>query len=63
VVDAVSFFIKGVVLRLGDWYLLTSATDINKIGLLLVTVLHNKSPPSAFAEMERHQACKTRPQA
>ena len=58
VTDAVSFLIKGVVLRFGNRYFLAGAANVNEIGLLIVVVLHNESPPSAFAEMESSRHAK-----
>ena len=58
VADAVGFLIESVVLRLADRYLLAGATNIDEIGFLIVAVLHNESPPSAFAEMESSRHAK-----
>ena len=58
VVDAVSFLIEGVVLFPGDRHPLASAANVDEIVLLIVVVLHNKSPPSAFAEMESSRHAK-----
>ncbi len=58
VADTVSFLIKGIVLFLGDRYLLAGAANVDEIGLLIVVVLHNESPPSAFAEMESSRHAK-----
>ena len=56
--EAVGFLIERVVLRLGDRNLLGSAANVNKVSLLIVIVLHNESPPSAFAEMESSRHAK-----
>ena len=58
VADTVGFLIERVVLRLGDRNLLGSAANVDEIGLLIVVVLHNESPPSAFAEMESSRHAK-----
>lgn len=58
VADAVSFLIESAVLRLGDRHLLAGAANVDKIGFLIVAVLHNESPPSAFAEMESSRHAK-----
>lgn len=47
VADAVGFLIESVVLLLGDRHFFTGGADVNEIGLLIVVVLHNESPPSA----------------
>ena len=58
VTDAVSFLIKGIVLFLGDRHFPAGAANVDEIGLLIVVVLHNESPPSAFAEMESSRHAK-----
>ena len=58
VTDAVSFLIKGIVLFLGDRHFPAGAANVDEIGLLIVVVLHNESPPSAFAEMESSRNAK-----
>ena len=58
VTDAVGFLIEGVVLCLRDRHLLTGTANVDEIGLLIVIVLHNESPPSAFAEMESSRHAK-----
>ena len=58
VANTVSFLIERVVLFLGDRYLLACASNVDEIGLLIVVVLHNESPPSAFAEMESSRHAK-----
>ena len=58
VANAVGFLIEGVVLFLGDRDLFAGATNVNKVSLLVVIVLHNESPPSAFAEMESSRHAK-----
>ena len=58
VANTVGFLIERVVLRLGDRNLLGSAANVDEIGLLIVVVLHNESPPSAFAEMESSRHAK-----
>lgn len=58
VANTVGFLIERVVLRLGDRHFLASAANVDKIGLLIVIVLHNESPPSAFAEMESSRHAK-----
>ena len=58
VANTVGFLIERVVLFLGDRYFLASAANVDKIGLLIVIVLHNESPPSAFAEMESSRHAK-----
>ncbi len=45
VADTVGFLIERVVLRLGDRHLLAGTANVNEIGLLIVIVLHNESPP------------------
>ena len=58
VANTVGFFIEGVVLFLSDRYLLAGAANVDKVSLLIVIVLHNESPPSAFAEMESSRHAK-----
>jgi hypothetical protein len=43
VTDTVGFFIEGFVLSLGNRHLLADAADVDKIGLLIVVVLHEIS--------------------
>ena len=43
VANTVSFLIEGVVLFLGDWYLLASAANVDKVSLLIFIVLHDKT--------------------
>lgn len=58
VANTVGFLIEGVVLFLGDRHLLACASNVDEIGLLIVVVLHNESPPLAFAEMESSRHAK-----
>lgn len=58
VTDAGRFSIEGIVLLLCDRNLLTGVADVDEIGFLIVAVLHNESPPSAFAEMESSRHAK-----
>ncbi len=58
VTNTVGFLIEGVVLFLSDRHLFAGASNVDKIGLLIVIVLHNESPPSAFAEMESSRHAK-----
>lgn len=58
VANAVGFLIEGVVLFLGDRDLFAGAANVNKVSLLIGIVLHNESPPSAFAEMESSRHAK-----
>ena len=50
--------IKGIVLFLGDRHFPAGAANVDEIGLLIVVVLHNESPPSAFDEMESSRHAK-----
>ena len=43
VTDAVSFLIKRIVLFFGDRHLLTGATNVNKVSLLIFIVLYDKT--------------------
>lgn len=54
----VGFLIESVMLFFGNQHFLAGATNIDKIGLLVVFILHNESPPSAFAEMESSRHAK-----
>jgi hypothetical protein len=47
VANTVGFLIERVVLSFGDRHFLAGASNVDKIGLLIVIVLHNESPPSA----------------
>lgn len=58
VANTVGFLIERVVLSFGDRHFLAGASNVDKIGLLIVIVLHNESPPSAFAEMESSRHAK-----
>lgn len=43
VLDAVGFLIKGILLLLGDRYLLPSAANVDKVSFLIFIVLHDKT--------------------
>lgn len=58
VTDAVGFLIESITLFLCDRDLFAGAANVNKVSLLIVIVLHNESPPSAFAEMESSRHAK-----